>query len=566
MTQGERAQHDIRRWRGLIDGMESEVARAAPGVWDAAAAGHVRAAVVSAHATLAAMAQGSAGPATSAPERPRKAFDDGPSQARRAKQGRDALLRLGVCAHLSRWADVPAGPPGHRLRSLLGLLVSLSQCRAEVPPGLAPTPGYAANGKALAFFATGLRQVLAKLAERYDGVGAAFSNLWGSAVPLDGTVLSAQRLSRVWTLAAVAVYADWLYRRVAGSGIDAVRQDLWSYSDKDCPVRFAAPDGMAALPTGDDHLHFDLWAQWVVAQALQSAGLLDAELGVDAVWHALRFHMHDFTGKATHHSDGGGRQHSGLAIGMVYQALLIDHLEFIAVPNAAPVVVGLAPSPANQEATMRPVNAAPAVAALQVPLPACCAGQRLTMRVVWEWCADNQGPNTDGAEVRLATGHSEQAGPGPVLEAVWLAWREGQLRYRAERDRQAGVVSLDGSGLGFVPAAAGCLLADGQLQALGHVDLSPLLATGPLWIDVAARAWQRGRWVDLHLQLLEGFIDGQRLDWLVIDADSWDLLRRDGLDLTALQSGLSDARRSLFAWRCDGVGAFLSLGVVLASR
>lgn len=565
MTHGERAQRDIRRWRVLIDGIESDLAWGAFGTLDRTAAGHVREASLSAHATLDGMALGAVGPATKAPKRSRNGGDDGPSQARRAKQGRDALLRLGVCAQLGRWADLPAGPSGHRLRSMLGLLVSLSQCRAEVPPGLAPTPGYSASGKASVFFAICLRQTLAKLAEHYDGLGAEFAALWRSAVPLDHTLLSAQRLSRVWTLAAVSVYADWLNRRVKGGSIDAVRQDLWRYGVKDCPVRFGAPDGMAALPTGDDHMHFDLWAQWVVAQSLHGAGLLDAELGVDESWHALRFHMHDFTGKATHQSDGSGRLHSGLAIGMVYQALLIDHLEFIAVPNAGPASTGPAESTANQEATMRPVNDAPAVAALQVPLPSCCAGQRLTMRVVWEWCADKQGPDAGDAAMRLAPDH-EQPDPGPGLESAWLAWRDGQLRQRGDRDRQVGVLTMPGPGLDFVPVDAGYLLADGQLQALGHLDLSPIVAAGPLWIDVAAGAWQRGRWVDLHLQLLEGFIGGRRRDWLVIDAQTWGSLRQDGLDLPALQSGLADAGRSLWAWRPDGVGVFLSLGVVLASR
>ena len=546
MEQGVHAQRAIASWRALVDAVDSDLARGICGRAEEAAADHARCAIALARAKLDELDRTNAAP-KAGPEGQRAL----PGAMRRAKRERDALLRLGVYSQLRHWACVATDLTAGRRRDLVDLVIAFSRVRLGVPPGIAPAPAYAATAEAAEFFDGGLRHALKLLASRYDELGAAFGVL-GECAAMNGTVAAAQRLSGVWTVVACAVFVDWLHRRSTGGGVESACRSLWQFSEKDCPVQFRSPEGLAVLPTADRHMQLDLWTQWVLAQVLEPDTRRSAAAGVDGRWHPIRLNMRDFAGKAEHGRNGNGRLHSGLAIGMIYQTLVIDRIRDVVAASV------------DKEVVMGIEHGAQAPEAIEVPLPACCAGQRLTMRVVWEWRSDAQ-PQPASASTRFAPGPCAR-GPGMELEAAFQRWRGDRLERRRERDRHFGIEALDTLRLGFVPDGSLSGQNSGLLTSIGHVDLSELLHAGPLWIDLAAVAWQGERWSDLHLQLVEGELDGARRDWLAFDTEHVAMLADAGLNLTALQSALADTQSSLWVWRTDGVGAFLSIGVDLTAH
>lgn len=473
---------------------------------------------------------------------------ESPAQMRQAKRSRDALLRLATWLRLGEWADAQGAAHGRR-PGLVDLIVALSHDIRPAPPGVAPVIAQVGHGEADAFFFDALPGMLSGLAQRYDNPHGGFARMRADW-PSGRTVLAAQRISGLWSRMACAVFADWMHRRKPGT-LDAARHDLWSYGGNDCPVQFRAPDGLAVLPTARRQLQADLWTQFVPAQLLSPDAARWHEPPLDGQWHAVRLNMRDFAGRNDHGRDGKGRLFSGLAVGMLYQTLVIDRLPGLALAGAAKVPDMAAATPAQ------------ATAPIEVPLPMTCDGQRLTMRVLLEWQQDRDGGGPAASPQRWA-GPAPSA-PDPAAERAYQAWRAGRQVQRQVRDAAAGVQRLSGTQLRFCPCTPGEAEAD-DVVCLGRIDLSACVDASVLWIDVAAAGWLGSRWIDLHLQLIEDAGGGPPCSWLAVDADAYAATRAAGLDGRRLRAALADDARSVWAVRRDGLGLFMSLGVDLSAE
>ena len=469
------------------------------------------------------------------------------SSARSSKRERDAVLRLGVWVTLGLWSAAGAGKPGAP-RQLHDLCAALSCNDLPVPPGIAPAPGFADTPAAAAFFNDYLRDAIGRLARLYDGAGARFGRELEQP-PMNGTIAMAQGWSRTWSKVATAVFIDWLDSRGDGA-IDAARRSLWQYSKKGLPVQFRSPRGLAVLPTENRLIHVDLWTHLVLAQVLQLDAARWHAGAVDGRWHPVRVAMHDLHGRSAETPDGTRSVPSGLAVGMLFQALFIDR------------AAALAAGATFEEAAMLPSTTPSSSPPIDVPLPGCCPGQQLTMRVIWEW---RQGRAGEGAAVRY-TGAAPQQPMKPEQQRVYLAWQ-------AERRARRGGASVDQLAVEDLDWRAAALPVDDAEAAggespvrLGHVDLWGALADAGLWLDVAAVVYSSGRWFELPLDFSDQIVGGSLRTWITLDRDELRGLAASGIDPHALQRQLVQRETSLWVHRRSGAGSFLSIGVDLTAR
>lgn len=530
-------------WHALIDQAES-ACDAGPSARAAARGNaHMHAAIALARAALEELAGEGAPDSASFALAP--ALDPHVA-ARRTKERRDAVLRLGVWDALGRWALADGAAHTAGARNLDSLIARFGHAGGDVPPGIAPAPDYAVHPDAARVFGAELRAVLQRLADRCAGDGSGFAAT-AAALPSLRTVASIQRLSGIWSAAACAVFADWLHRRSQGH-VELARSSLWQYGTNACPVQFRSPAGLAVIATDNKHLAFDLWTQWVLARLLGEREQIAGSERLDGHWVALRLNMRHLAGRDDHSKSGVGWRPSGLAIGMVFQTLFIDRVGALAVP-------GSRPEP-HMAATPTP-HAAPAI---EVPLHDFCPGQRLTMRVVWEWGAADDAAQTDPVR-RLSS--VRRANPQAHLEEAFRLWRRRRIEDRLRLDRRSGIEVLDHAMLGFA-ATVGTGQASGDAQCLlGHVDLSRALGDDALWIDVAAAARVADRWVELPLELADYRVDGVARTALLLDTQRLADGRLMVIDIDALRTALSQPTTSLWLCRREGVGAFVSIGVDL---
>ena len=473
-----------------------------------------------------------------------------PALARTSKRFRDAVLRLGVWVVLGQWAAAGVAKL-HRRRQLQDLIAQISRSDEPVPPGIAPTPAFAETPEAAAFFNHYLRTVIDRLAELYDGAGAQFGSC-REQPPMNRTVAMAGVWSRHWSNATTAVFVDWLNSRGDGA-LDAARRSLWQYSKKGIPVQFRSPRGLAALPTENRRIHIDLWTQLVLAQVIQYDATRWHTEAVGGRWHPVRLTLHDLHGRTTETPDGSCTVPSGLAVGMVFQSLFIDR------------VAALVAGASFKEAAMLPSTDPSSSPPIDVPLPGCCPGHQLTMRVIWEWQGGDALDSGAARKFRLA-GVPQHKAMDPKQEQAYLRWRAEQMRHARHSMAASRVERLEPDGLDWRPAA---LLADAEPDefdiALGHIDLGGVLRDADLWLDVAAVVVVSGRWLELPLEFVDEVIEGSMRTWIMLDHDALEDLKASDIDARELQRRLARSDTSLWVYRRSGAGLFLSIGVDLTA-
>lgn len=462
-----------------------------------------------------------------------------PSDAlRAARRSRDAVLRIGVWSVLG---DAAAAWP-----TIGALIKAQTSAHAAVPPGIAPTPGWADSEDAQAFFGGHLPQVVDALATVCDALSVSLAEALGES-PMNRTVGTAQRWSVHWSDVACAVYADWLDRRGGGS-FEAARRSLWETDGHDSPVRFRPGPGLAAIPTKGHRIHVDLWLDLVLAQVLAHDAERWNQRPVDGRWHAVRLSIHDLAARDVGDAaDGPHTLHRGLGIEMLYAAIFVGRVDALL---------------AQQREKAAAMSAAPAVDdshRFDVAVPGCAAGQQITLRVVLEWGRARGGSSAGGPP---ETGNPRLRDPLAQLE-LSPAQRQAITGWKEDQWRKQRIACLGRAALDWQPAEQPTAQRAGEdgaaPVAFGHVDLWGAIDASAMWCDFVAVGHVGGRCVVLPIDRVDSVIGGKLRTWLVVDRDA-DVGPGHA---PLLRQRLGSGDTCLWVARRDGLGVFVTLGIDL---
>jgi hypothetical protein len=245
---------------------------------------------------------------------------DQASQVAQAKLVRDAVLRLGLWGALGDWrlAALAAGTDA----TVAGLLHAIGRSDESIPPFLEASPEFFESEPGRLFFDQHLRGLVEQLARHFDDHRCGFADAL-RAVPALGRPGARQAWSRLWSRASCALYLDYL-RRNGAFRLPQLQAELWRDAPEAGLVQFRPPHGLSGLPTANNSIRFELWSSILLAQLVAYAEeRWDTQATTDGLY-AVHISMRELSAG----SDGIEARpfRTGLVVGMVYQAVLIEQL------------------------------------------------------------------------------------------------------------------------------------------------------------------------------------------------------------------------------------------------
>ncbi len=446
---------------------------------------------------------------------------DAAALLQRWRARRAGLLRLGVWRVLHALHSRDDWAP----QALASLQGAMAQADPSVPPGLAPTLGYAGSGKAREFFGSSLRQTLLQLGKRHPGHAALMQRLDAAGRDV-ASVAGAQAWSEAWSVAIAANYLDCLDKKSRGNILVAMTL-VWGNDAS----RMHAADGLLLLPARERHLHIDLWTDLVQAQALEHR---HERFAAAQPWHRVGLKMHDLGVREEGRNGGRARIDRGISVDLLHLPAFTNRAQL-----ALRAPTRHAAAPAHPPGT------------LVLDLPQLAPGQEANFRLVLR-LHGTPAAEQDDAPRRL--------GPigAPVLDPV----QQGIYAQWLEREEWGAARELPASEIGWrAPATEARALHAAAGVDLGSGALWRAAASSgqmPGWLDVALVMRRQGHWATRDLTLYANTLAGQLHCGLMLDPAAG-----PAHEAAALRRALGTPGRARWVACRAGLGAFVMASVDL---